>query len=132
RHNGSGLVTLGDLRRLIHEEFLAHALAEDGESIVSQGRDAGVPHNRGNDQEPLRAGTPLLVDIFPSEAGGGYHSDLTRTFCVGKAPEPLKTLYSDVHDAFRLAMDKLEIGAPCRGIQDQVCELFETRGHATS
>ena len=37
---------------LIHEEFLAHGLAEDGESIVSQGRDAGVPHNRGNDAEP--------------------------------------------------------------------------------
>ena len=61
-------------------EALAHGLAEDGESIVSQGRDAGVPHNRGNDVEPLRSGTPLLIDIFPAEAGGGYHSDLTRTF----------------------------------------------------
>ena len=131
RNGGQGPVTLGELRKLLQAEFLAHGLAEDGESIVSQGRDAGVPHNRGNDAEPLRAGAPLLVDIFPGEAGGGYHSDLTRTFCLGKAPEALKTIYRDVHDAHRLAMDSLEVGAACRSYQVKVCELFERRGHAT-
>jgi Xaa-Pro aminopeptidase len=131
RMNGSGTVTLGMLRRILHEEFVAHGLAEDGESIVSQGRDAGVPHNRGNDAEPLRAGAPVIVDIFPGEAGGGYHSDLTRTFCVGGPSPDLRQLYDDVHDAFRLAMSRLELGAPCRQYQDFVCDLFEQRGHAT-
>ena len=84
RANGGGAVHLGDLRRILNAVFLEHGL-EGGESIVSQGRDAGVPHNRGNDSELLRAGTPLLVDIFPGEAGGGYFSDLTRTFCLGAA-----------------------------------------------
>ncbi|HYM80274.1 MAG TPA: Xaa-Pro peptidase family protein [Candidatus Limnocylindria bacterium] len=130
RANGSGPVTIGDLRRLLHAEFLAHGL-EGGESIVSQGRDAGVPHNRGNDADLLRPGVPLLVDIFPGEAGGGYYSDLTRTFCVGQAPEPLKRLYDDVHAAFRLAMDSLTLGASCRMYQDKVCDLFEQRGHGT-
>jgi len=131
RANGSGPVRLGDLRRLLHAEFLEHGL-EGGDSIVSQGRDAGVPHNRGNDDEPLRAGAPLLVDIFPGEAGGGYYSDLTRTFCMGKAPEPLKQLYADVHDAFRAGMGALAVGAPCRSFQEKVCDLFESRGHATT
>jgi Xaa-Pro aminopeptidase len=128
--NGSGPVTIGDLRRLLHEEFLVHGL-EGGESIVSQGRDAGVPHNRGNDADLLRPGVPLLVDIFPGEAGGGYYSDLTRTFCVGRAPDSLKNLYEDVHAAFRLAMKSLAVGAPCRMVQDKVCDLFEQRGHGT-
>jgi Xaa-Pro aminopeptidase len=132
RHNGSGPVTLGHLRRLLRQEFLAHALAEDGESIVSQGRDAGVPHNRGNDSDLLRAGAPLLVDIFPSEAGGGYHSDLTRTFCLCRAPDDLRAIYQDVHEAFRLAMGRVEVGAPCRDMQEQVCALFEKHGHLTS
>lgn len=131
RDGGTGHVTLGDLRRRLHECFLAHGLAEDGESIVSQGRDAGVPHNRGNDREPVRAGTPLIVDIFPGEAGGGYHSDLTRTFCLGEPPRELAKLYDDVHDAFRTAVDHLAMGAPCRDYQERVCELFEQRGHAT-
>src|SRR5262245_15880194 len=128
--NGNGPVTIGGLRHMLHEEFLAHGL-EGGETIVSQGRDAGVPHNRGDDSQLLRPGTPLLVDIFPGEAGGGYHSDLTRTFCLGGAPDSLKRLYGDVHDAFRLAIDGLKVGEPCRSYQDRVCDLFEQRGHAT-
>ncbi len=129
RSNG-GAVTLGDLRRLLHQEFLHHGL-EGGETIVSQGRDAGVPHNRGNDEERLRVGAPLLVDIFPGEAGGGYYSDLTRTFCLGRAPEPLMRLYDDVHQAFRVGLEAVKVGEPCRASQEKVCEVFEQRGHAT-
>jgi Xaa-Pro aminopeptidase len=131
RANGSKPATLGDLRRLIHAAYLEHGLSEDGESIVSQGRDAGVPHNRGNDSEALRAGTPILVDIFPGETGGGYHSDLTRTFCLGPAPEPLKRLYGDCDEAFRTAMTTLKVGEPCRSYQERVCDLYEKRGHPT-
>lgn len=130
-HDGAGPVTLGHIRRILQEEFLAHGLAEDGESIVSQARDAGVPHNRGNDHEALHPHVPLLIDIFPGEVGGGYHSDVTRTLCVGTAPDTLKTLYTDVHDAHRLAMSRLELGAPCASYQEMVCDLFEQRGHAT-
>jgi len=128
--NGGGPVTLGALRALMHREFLVHGL-EGGESIVSQGRDAGVPHNRGNDAERLRAGAPVIVDIFPGEAGGGYHSDFTRTFCMGKAPDGLKRLYGDCADAFHTAMATLKVGERCRAYQEKVCDLYEQRGHAT-
>jgi Xaa-Pro aminopeptidase len=131
RHEDGGPVTLGLLRRLLQEEFLAHGLAEHAASIVSQGRDAGVPHNRGNDAEHLRPGVPLLVDVFPGEAGGGYYSDLTRTFCLGPAPKDLLHIYQDVHDVFRLVMSRLRLGEPCVAYQDLVCGLFEERGHAT-
>lgn len=130
RNGGGRPVTLGDLRALVHGEFAARGL-EGGESIFAQGRDAGVPHNRGNDAEPLRAGTPVIVDIFPGEAGGGYHSDFTRTFCMGRAPDELKRVYADCEDAYRLAMESLRIGEPCRAYQDRVCDLFESRGHVT-
>jgi Xaa-Pro aminopeptidase len=129
--NGGGRVTLGDLRKRIHRSFLERGVAEDGESIVSQGRDAGVPHNRGNDAEPLRAGAPVIVDLFPGEAGGGYHSDLTRTFVMGRASEPLRKLFTDVDDAFRGAVAALKLGTPCRDYQERTCDLFESRGHAT-
>ena len=123
-------VTLGSLRTLLHREFLAFGL-EGGESIVSQGRDAGVPHNRGNDAELLRAGAPVIVDIFPGEAGGGYHSDFTRTFCMAPVPAAVRALYDDVHAAFRAVMDTLRTGAACRSYQETTCEVFEQRGHPT-
>jgi Xaa-Pro aminopeptidase len=123
--------TLGQLRRLLHRTFAEFGLAEDGESIVAQGRDAGVPHNRGNDDDPVRAGTPILVDIFPAEAGGGYHTDMTRTFCLGPAPDALKQVYGQCREAFDAAMTKLRAGEACRGYQELVCDVFERQGHAT-
>jgi len=125
------VVTLGHLRAIIHRAFADHGLAEDGESIVSQGRDAGVPHNRGNDAEPVRAGESIIVDIFPGEAGGGYHTDMTRTFCVGRAPEPLRTMYAQCREAFDAAMGALKPGGLCRSYQELTCEVFERQGHAT-
>ncbi len=131
RAGGKGHVKLGDLRRLIHQTFMDHQLAEDGASIVSQGRDAGVPHNTGNDDDLLTAGAPLLIDIFPVEGAGGYHSDMTRTYCLGPAPDELKKTYAQVREAFDIAMGEMKVGASCRGYQDRVCDVFEKFGHAT-
>jgi len=130
RLDGAGPVTLGTLRRAIQRTYLDHGVAEIGESIVSMGRDAGVPHNRGDDSQVLRAGTPILVDIFPADPAG-YHSDMTRTFCIGPAPAPLRELYDDVRRAFDAAMASLAVGTPCRSHQERVCDVFEARGHAT-
>jgi len=138
RPNGEGFVTrsgeratLGHLRRLLHRTFAEFGLAEDGESIVAQGRDAGVPHNRGNDADAIRAGEPILVDIFPAEAGGGYHTDMTRTFCLGPAPAPLKQVYAECREAFDTAMARVRGGEPCRDLQELVCDVFERQGHTT-
>lgn len=125
------LATLGHLRKLLHRTFAEFGLAEDGESIVAQGRDAGVPHNRGNDPDPIRAGQPILIDIFPGEAGGGYHTDMTRTFCLGPAPEPLKRVYADCRAAFDAAMRDMKGGTRCRDYQELVCDVFEKQGHPT-
>lgn len=125
------VVTLGHVRALIHRTFANFGLAEDGESIVAQGRDAGVPHNRGNDAEPVRAGESIIVDIFPGEAGGGYHTDMTRTFCVGPAPAALKTLYAQCREAFDAGMAATRAGTRCSALQDLTCDIFEKMGHAT-
>ncbi|MEO5617008.1 MAG: Xaa-Pro peptidase family protein [Candidatus Eisenbacteria bacterium] len=130
RLDGRQPATLGDVRRLIQRTFLDHGVAEDGASIVSMGRDAGVPHNHGNDADVLRAGTPILVDLFPADPTG-YHSDMTRTFCIGRAPAPLREMYDDVRAAFDAAMESLAAGTPCRTHQERAWDVFEARGHAT-
>lgn len=122
---------LGHVRSLIHRTFAEHGLAEDGESIVAMGRDAGVPHNRGNDDEAIRAGETIIVDIFPGEAGGGYHTDMTRTFCIGRAPDAVKKLYAACNDSFDRVMAAMKAGEPCRSYQDLTCDILEGHGHAT-
>lgn len=125
------IVRLGDVRALIHRTFAEHGLAEDGESIVAMGRDSGVPHNRGNDGEAVRAGETIIVDIFPGEAGGGYHTDMTRTFCIGPAPAAVKQMYAECRESFDTVMAAMKGGEPCRSYQELTCDVLEKRGHAT-
>jgi len=125
------IVRLKDVRALIHRTFAEHGLAEDGESIVAMGRDSGVPHNRGNDGEAIRAGETIIVDIFPGEAGGGYHTDMTRTFCIGPAPAAVKKMYAECRDSFDTVMAAMKGGGSCRSYQEMTCDVLEKHGHAT-
>jgi Xaa-Pro aminopeptidase len=100
-------------------------------TIFAIGRDAGVPHSSGNSADVLRLGQTIVFDIFPSEAGGGYHYDFTRTWCLGYAPDETQELYENVLDVYRQIMSELRAGELCKVYQDLTCELFEAQGHPT-
>jgi Xaa-Pro aminopeptidase len=126
-----GAALIGDLRRLVRVGFIEHGLVEPHGSIISQGRDAGVPHNQGNDAEGIRPGEPIIVDIYPQQIGGGYHFDMTRTFCVGPARAELQEIFETVKEAHLRALKGLRLGSLAREHQDAVCDFYEAKGHPT-
>ncbi len=124
-------ITIGQVKRLINL-WLAEEGAENPEgTIFAQGYDAGVPHSTGNPEAPLRLGEPIVFDIFPCEAGGGYFYDFTRTWCLGYAPDEAQALYEDVLQVYRQIRAEMQVGARCRDYQRRTCALFEARGHPT-
>jgi len=125
-------MTLGDLKQTVSREIARLGMIEDHETILSQGRDAGVPHSRGNAAAPLRRSVPLVLDIFPADKTSGYFFDLTRTFCVGPAPEELRRIHDEVLEAFTLARDAMTPGTPASSYQALVCDFFEARGYSTT
>ena len=90
--DGEGPVTIGRLRREVRRVFFEAGLVEPHGNIIAMGRDAGVPHNEGNDKDVLEEGRPIVVDLYPAQENGGYYFDVTRTYCVGRAPQELKEL----------------------------------------
>jgi Xaa-Pro aminopeptidase len=128
--NWQGL-TLGDLKRFVSSEIARLDMIEDHETILSQGRDAGVPHSRGDASAPVRPSVPIVLDIFPADRSSGYFFDLTRTFCVGEIPEELRRIHADVLEAFTRARDTMRPGTAASSYQALVCDLFEARGYTT-
>lgn len=122
---------LGDLRSLIRTELIKRGLVERGGTIISMGRDSGVPHNFGNDDEDVRTGRTIVMDVFPGEIGAGYAFDITRTYCVGDVPEEVQKIYGDVREAQRMSIESLSIDSPARLYQERVCDFFESRGYRT-
>lgn len=129
--DSAGWVTIGRLRAEVRRVFFEAGLEEPHGNIIAMGRDAGVPHNIGNDADVLVEGKPIVIDLFPAQGGGGYYFDVTRTICVGRAPAELGELYALVREAVDRTVETIHEGAPGRSYQERVCDLFESRGHKT-
>jgi len=130
RERGTSL-TLGDLKAIVSRGIHTRGMAEDHETILSQGRDAGIPHSRGDAAARVRESVPIVLDIFPVDRQTGYFFDLTRTFCVGAVPDELRRIHADVEGAFHLARERMRAGEPASSYQALVCDFFEERGYAT-
>jgi Xaa-Pro aminopeptidase len=119
----------------VHQEisrFLAEQQLEVPEGVIfAIGRDAGVPHNKGNPEDVVMLGKSIIFDFGPREAGGGYYFDMTRTFCLGYAPPEVEKAYQDVYDCMQMLIGAYQAGTAVRRYQRMACEFFESRGHPT-
>jgi Xaa-Pro aminopeptidase len=122
---------IGDLRSILNMELLKSGYTNSEGMIVAQGRDAGVPHNAGNDRETVKLGKTIVFDIFPQELGGGYFFDFTRTICFGFASKRIKELYAIVKGAQDFVFEQCRIGRLNRKIEESLCRYFEKHGHST-
>ena len=124
-------LTIGDVKRQINF-WLAERGAEAPEGFIfAQGRDAGVPHSVGNPDDILETGKTIIFDIFPCEAGGGYHYDFTRTWSLGYAPDGVESLYDDVRSTYETVMSELKLNGNNADYQERVCDLYNSLGHKT-
>lgn len=125
------VLTIGEVKRRINL-WLAMRGADNPEgTIFALGRDAGVPHSVGDDRAPVEIGKAIVFDIFPCESGGGYFYDLTRTWCLGFAPDDVQRAYEDVRAVQEEMVAGLRGGTPFREYQRRTCQAFEGRGHPT-
>lgn len=124
-------VTIGDIKGLLRRELMARGL-EDTNMIFAQGRDAGFPHSRGEAEMPLQIGQTIVFDLFPRELGGGYHHDMTRTWCIGYAPPEVQATYDTVMAAFDISVEAFGVHKPTHLMQEAVLDYYESKGHPTA
>lgn len=97
------------------------------ESIVAAQANGSLPHYRPKPGVKLLKNQPLLIDfgaIFQ-----GYHSDMTRTFTLGKWPEKVREIYQIVLEAHERAAAALAPGKPCKHIDSIARSYITDRGY---
>jgi Xaa-Pro aminopeptidase len=130
------LVALGGLRpgrterevgRELEALMLDHgADAVSFETIVATGTNSAIPHHRPTDAE-LAAGDFVKIDF--GALVGGYHSDMTRTFVLGKAADWQLEIYDLVSAAQRAGRHALEAGATLADIDGAARCVIADAGH---
>ncbi|WP_044511280.1 M24 family metallopeptidase [Mycobacterium simiae] len=132
----SELVTRGGLRpgrteREVSRELEALMLdhGADGisfETIVASGPHSAIPHHRPTDSV-LADGDFVKIDFGALVAG--YHSDMTRTFVLGKAADWQLEIYQLVAEAQRAGREALRPGAELREVDGAARRLIADAGY---
>jgi Xaa-Pro aminopeptidase len=119
------VLTAGDVRRAINRVLLDLDFA-GGEPIVACGPASADPHCIGHG--PLRAGQPIVIDIFPQHLTTGYWGDITRTVVKGRPPARLARLYRAVLGAQLHGLSLVRAGQRCATIHRGVSRVLEQHG----
>ncbi|WP_445160841.1 M24 family metallopeptidase [Mycobacterium sp. Dal123C01] len=99
------------------------------ETIVAAGPNSAIPHHRPTDAV-LADGDFVKIDFGALVAG--YHSDMTRTFVLGKAADWQLEIYQLVADAQRAGREALRPGADLREVDGAARQLIVDAGYGDS
>lgn len=127
KFHGRALTSEG-IKDLIEQTLLQHRCSAEG-TIVAIGPQGARPHDSGSG--PLRAGVPVVIDIFPRDKATGYWGDLTRTVVRGPASGQVRRMHRDVRAAQQVAFSMLRPGVESRAVQRAVELFFRQAGHET-
>ncbi|HNZ25864.1 MAG TPA: Xaa-Pro peptidase family protein [Spirochaetota bacterium] len=116
------------IQSFILKQFLDRRLFSQS-AIVALGDQGCSPHEYGSGF--VYANQSIIVDIYPRSVDNLYFSDMTRTFCKGKAPDELKKIYNAVLEIQTRLLEKLHAREDGKKLHNFVIEFFENKGHKT-
>lgn len=122
------ILTSEFLQNYILKSFLDKNMIADN-VIVACGDQGCFPHEYGNGE--LYANTSIIVDIFPKNRTNLYYTDMTRTFCKGKATDELKLMYNCVNEAQKIGLDNIKSNEDGKKIHLMIQNYFEEKGYKT-
>jgi len=125
KHGGRPL-TSERVRRAIHLTLQMHdCLGVD--TIVAGAAQSADPHCAG--VGPLKAGTPIVIDIFPRSLVTGYWGDITRTVFKGTIPAPWRRILAAVKAAHACALAQVRAGVHTTTVHRAAADELDRRGY---
>jgi len=126
--SGKKTLTSEDVRKRIDDSVRDFGCICRG-TIVACGKQAANPHETG--WGTLKAGLPIVIDIFPQHIESGYWGDLTRTVVRGTPSPEIKKMHAAVREAHRQAILKIKAGVATGIIHNTAVDIFKNNGFLT-
>lgn len=110
------------------DEFMLRNGAEalSFETIALGGKNTSMPHGVPSEYT-VKSGDFVLMDF--GAVYDGYHSDMTRTVCVGKPSEKMEEVYNIVLNAQLKALDTVKAGITGAELDRSAREVIKNAGY---
>lgn len=99
------------------------------ETIALFGEDTSMPHGVPSDRK-LRRGEFVLMDFGAMYEG--YHSDMTRTVCLGEPSEEMRRVYDIVLKAQEASLACAKVGASGRAMDKAARDVIYGEGYVNN
>lgn len=96
------------------------------ETIVLSGANTSMPHGVPSDKK-IQDGEFVLMDF--GAVWNGYHSDMTRTICVGEPDDEMKRVYNIVLEAQLSALEYARAGVTGKELDRVARDVIENAGY---
>lgn len=96
------------------------------ETIALAGANTSMPHGVPSDKK-VEEGEFVLLDF--GAVWNGYHSDMTRTLCVGKSSEEMERVYNIVLEAQLAGLEAAKAGVTGRELDRISRDIIEKAGY---
>jgi Xaa-Pro aminopeptidase len=124
-----GTPTSEELRRAIVATCTGAGVTPHMVVIASHGWQTAIAHHVG--EGAIKQGEPIVVDVTCMDPVTGCWADITRTFCLGDAPEELHRYQELCVTALDIAVSAIAPGVATATPNALVSELFEAEGLET-
>lgn len=120
-------VTEAELARALDFNMLSHgAEAVSFDTIVLSGANTSLPHGVPSDKK-IQKGEFILMDF--GSVYEGYHSDMTRTFCLGQPTAEMQEIYGIVLEAQQKCLDFVKAGVVCKELDACARDFIASKGY---
>jgi Xaa-Pro aminopeptidase len=126
-HEGRNL-TSADLIFTVESHLLENGNGTE-DSICCGGPESADPHRAMSDV--IRAGLPIVLDIYPFDKRTRYWGDMTRTVVRGTPPPEVLRMWDAVLEAQQAGLDTVRPGVNGRNVHFACCEVFKRHGYGS-
>lgn len=120
-------VTELELGRALDFHMLSHgAECVSFDTIALSGANTSLPHGVPSGKK-IQKGEFILMDF--GAVYEGYHSDMTRTVCLGQPSDEMREVYEIVLEAQQKCLDFVKPGIVCKDLDAVARELITAKGY---
>ncbi|MBI4086052.1 MAG: aminopeptidase P family protein [Candidatus Liptonbacteria bacterium] len=129
KYNGE-ILTSELLKKETAMEMARQELIDSEGIIISSGQHSAIPHHPGTGL--IKAGSPIVCDIFPKSKISGYFSDISRTYVKGVPSKEISAMFNAVLRAQEAGIKKVRAGVPAKEIHNACAASLKESGFETS